>query len=459
MSQTKTKDGASAKGGQQEAPQSGPYQRRKFTIFRTFLRWSVLGIAMGLFAGAVGSGFHYALKTATNLRENLPWLLYFLPVAGVLIVAIYRFFGRKHDRGTNLCFPAVRDGAPIPLGQAVCIIFGTILTHLCGGSSGREGAALQVGGSVASFVGNKLKLDDEERRLMVLCGMSACFSALFGTPIAAAVFALEMISVGTFFYSALLPCMLSSLTAQLLAGALGNEATTITAVMPVPSASTLALTVVLAIAAAGLSHAFCMIMLYTGKLYKKVFRNSYLRIFIGGLLVVGITLLIGDQRYSGAGMELIERAFTIHSDWWIFILKLLLTAITLGAGFKGGEIIPALCVGATFGSAAAQLLALSPALGAAVGMLAVFCGVTNCPITSMLIGIELFGADGLSFFGIAVAVSYLISGYTGLYSEQRILYSKVRPHYIDRRIGDRRPTALSEKLSRAEDTEKKAAEK
>ncbi len=459
MSQTKTKDGVSVKGGQQEAAQASPFQRRKFTIFRTFLRWSVLGIAMGLFAGAAGSGFHYALKLADSLRENLPWLLYFLPVAGILIVAIYRFFGRKHDRGTNLCILAVRDGTPIPLGQAVCIIFGTILTHLCGGSSGREGAALQIGGSVASFVGNKLKLDEEERRLMVLCGMSACFSALFGTPIAAAVFALEMISVGSFFYSALLPCVLSSLTAQLLSGALGNEATTITAALPALSVSKLALTVVLAVAAAGLSHAFCMITLYTGKLYKKAFRNSYLRVLVGGLLVVGITLLIGDQRFSGAGMELIERAFTIHSDWWIFILKLLLTALTLGAGFKGGEIIPALCVGATFGSAAAQLLTLSPALGAAVGMLAVFCGVTNCPIAAMLIGIEMFGADGLPFFGTAVAVSYLISGYTGLYSEQKILYSKVRPHYIDRRIGDRRPTTLSEKLRRTEDAEPEAAEK
>lgn len=458
MAQNNTTTDAALQSGQAETKQNGAVQRRKFTIFRTFLHWSVLGIAMGLFAGTIGSGFHLALKIVTNLRANLPWLLYFLPVAGLLIVGIYRFFGLKRDRGTNYCISCVRDGTAIPLGQAVCIIFGTILTHLCGGSSGREGAALQIGGSVASFVGKKFKLDAEQERLMVLCGMSACFAALFGTPTAAAIFVLELISVGRIYYSALLPCIFSSVTAYLVSQAFGTEALSFSFTMPELSAPKLMLVAVLAVLCAGLSHFFCTTMRYTQKAYKKFLRNPYLRMLVGGLLVVGITLLIGSQKYSGTGVEVIMRSFQVHAKWWEFLLKLLLTALTLGAGYKGGEIIPAFFVGATFGSAVAELLALSPAVGAAVGMLAVFCGVTNCPFASLVIGVEMFGADGLAFYAVAIAISYLVSGYTGLYGEQRILYSKVRPHYIDRRIADRRPSKLS-KTFFAEEEKDAPAEK
>lgn len=418
-------------------PQNLP-QRRLFTIFRTFVRWLFISLFIGLLVGGLGIAFHFSIKLVTNLRSNLPWLLYLLPVAGVAVIGLYRFFGLRHDKGTNLCLLAVRENEPISLRQAICIFLGTVLTHLCGGSAGREGAALQIGGSVSDFIGRKLKLDEEDRRIILMCGMSACFSALFGTPVGATILALEIVNVGVLHYSALLPCIIASVSARMLAATVGVHPLTAVVALPSVTVSSVARIGLLAVVCAGLSYLFCIAIKSSGKAYRKLLPNAYLRAAVGGVLVVLVTLALRTRIYNGGGIDIIQNAFTAHAGWQEFILKLVLTALTLGAGFKGGEIIPGLFVGATFGSAAAELLALSPSVGAAVGMLAVLCGITNCPIASLFIGVELFGGGGLVFYAISVAVAYLLSGYTGLYSEQRILYSKIKPRYIDRRIGDTR---------------------
>ena len=313
---------------------------------------------------------------------------------------------------------------------------GTVLTHLTGGSAGREGAALQLGGCISGSLGRLLKLNDKDERIITMCGMSAGFSALFGTPLAAAVFAMEVESIGVMYYAALVPCVLAALIANLVSSLLGVASTayTLTAV-PGLSAVTLLQVIGLGVLCGALASLFCRAMRLGGKLYGKL-SNPYLRVALGGVLVVALSLLEGSGDYNGAGMPVIAAALTGSAVPWAFVLKILFTVLTLGAGFKGGEIVPCFFVGATFGCVAAPLLGMDAGFGAALGMVAVFCGVTNSPMTSILLSYELFGGQGVALMALGVSVSYLLSGYSGLYKEQKILYSKTSPTFIDRKSGD-----------------------
>lgn len=399
-----------------------------------FLRWTALAVAIGLVVGLAGTLFGFGLHEVTALREKWPWLLYLLPLGGVTIVGLYR--GSKYPDGgsTNSVFLAVRENKPMPLRTAPLIFVSTLLTHLLGGSAGREGAALQLGGSIAGAVGQKLGLDDKDIRVFTMCGMSAAFSALFGTPLAAAVFSLEVINVGRMYYAALVPCVLSALAGSWLAGTLGLAPTAFTlaetaAVTPLSMLQVLALGVLFAL----LSALFCVVLHRAGHLYAKLLPNPYLRAAAGGAVVILLTLVFQTRDYNGAGENVLRSAMAGEALPWAFALKLLFTAATLGAGFKGGEIVPVFFTGATFGCVAAPLLGLPGGFGGALGMVSVFCGVTNCPIASVFLAVELFGGEAVPLFALSCAVSYMLSGYFGLYSEQKILYSKFRAELIDRK--------------------------
>ena len=405
-----------------------------------FLRQAAFAVGIGLLVGAVGVAFHYGIDLATHLRQLYPWLICLLPLGGLAIVLLYQVCGMEKDQGTNLVLVAVREHEPMRLRTAPLIFLSTILTHLVGGSAGREGAALQLGASISSKIGHVLGFPPERGRILTVCGMSAAFSALFGTPLTAAVFALEVVHVGVMQYSALVPAVLSSLTGALLAGWLG-VAPTAYAVSGIPALSPLSLAqmVVLGGLCAGLSVFFCKVVHGAGHLYAKVLPDPRLRAVVGGLLMLGLSFLDGglsDQVYNGAGGNLVEAAVTGGGAGvmpWAFLVKLLFTALTLGAGFRGGEIVPTFACGATFGCTVAPLLGLSPSFGGAVGVAAAFCGVTNCPLSSLLLAVELFGGGGLPLFALAVAVSYRLSGYTGLYSEQQIVYAKHIPQQIEKK--------------------------
>ena len=267
---------------------------------------------------------------------------------------------------------------------------------------------------------------------MIMCGMSACFSAVFGTPMAAAVFSMEVISVGIMHYSALVPCVISSLTASMLARHFGAmpEVFPITD-LPALTALTVGQTILAAAAFAAISVIFCIALHLSEHTYKKYIANPYLRVFVGGLIVVLLTLLLHTNDYNGAGMPMIARCFEGAVPPWAFMMKIIFTAATLGAGFKGGEIVPSFFIGATLGCVIGPILGLPAALCAGCGMVGVFCGVTNSPITSLLISFELFGFEGMPYYLITIAVSYMLSGYYGLYSSQKIIYSKTRTEYID----------------------------
>ena len=398
----------------------------------SFVLWTLTGLIIGAAGGLIGTAFCFAIREASVLRNAYPWLVYFLPVGGLFIVWLYRLRG-MHPTDTNGVLLAIHTTGSIPTSTAPLIFVGTTITHLFGGSAGREGAALQLGGTLGYQLGRALHLDDKDTHLIVMCGMSSVFSALFGSPLTAAVFAMEVASVGILHFSAILPCLTASLTAAYIASALGAAAET----FPLGAAisftvGNVGIVVLIAIACAVLSIVYCIALRQGGKELGKLIPNSYLRVFLGGLSVVLLTILVGTRDYNGAGMDIIAAAMEGNARPEAFILKMLFTVLTMTTGYKGGEIVPAMFIGATAGCVIGNLFGLAPGLGAAVGLLGMFCGSLNCPISAVFLGVEMFGGANIQFYAIAAAVSYMLSANFGLYKEQKIVYSKIRPEFINR---------------------------
>ncbi len=395
----------------------------------TLLKWMVLGGVIGLVGGIIGSLFHIGVDTATQMRLAHPWVLYLMPVGGLAIVGLYRLT-RTEGKGTNDIIASVHFGEQVP-GLLVPVIFvSTVITHLCGGSAGREGAALQIGGGIGYQAGRLLRLGEKDLPLATLCGMSGVFAALFGTPLTATVFALEVISVGVLYYAGLVPCLTAALTGYLVSVLMGVPPTRFTVTVPGLEVRTMLLVMVLALLCAVVSILFCRGLHGVEHLLKRTLKNPYLRVAVGAAVLIGLTLLTNGD-YNGAGMEVIGRAIAGQADPWAWVWKLLFTAITIGCGFKGGEVVPSFFVGAAFGCVAAGWLGLPAGFGAAMGLVSVFCGAVNCPLASIILSVELFGSGDLLYFAMACSISYLISGYCGLYSSQTILYSKLRAEFIN----------------------------
>ena len=395
----------------------------------TLLKWMVLGGVIGLVGGIIGSLFHIGVDTATQMRLVHPWVLYLMPVGGLAIVGLYRLT-KTEGKGTNDIIASVHFGEQVP-GLLVPVIFvSTVITHLCGGSAGREGAALQIGGGIGYQAGRLLRLGEKDLPLATLCGMSGVFAALFGTPLTATVFALEVISVGVLYYAGLVPCLTAALTGYLVSVLMGVPPTRFTVTVPGLEVRTMLLVMVMALLCAVVSILFCRGLHGVEHLLKRTLKNPYLRVAVGAAVLIGLTLLTNGD-YNGAGMEVIGRAIAGQADPWAWVWKLLFTAITIGCGFKGGEVVPSFFVGAAFGCVAAGWLGLPAGFGAAMGLVSVFCGAVNCPLASIILSVELFGSGDLLYFAMACSISYLISGYCGLYSSQTILYSKLRAEFIN----------------------------
>ena len=303
--------------------------------------------------------------------------------------------------------------------MAPLIFVATFLTHLLGGSAGREGAALQLGGSLGSDIGRLLKLSEDDRRTLTMVGMGALFAALFGTPLTATVFVMEVLCMGHMVYSSFVPCIVASLTAFGVSLLLHMEPEGYTLAV-VPGLNWLSALQVTGLAAlcAVLSVIFCAVMHVSGHCFKKWMKNPYVRAIAGGAAIIALTLLVGTRDYNGAGAQVIERAIEGQARPQDFLLKLIFTAITLGCGYKGGEIVPTFFVGATFGCVVGPLLGMNPGFAAAIALVATFCGNTNCPVASVFLGIELFGGQAVPLFALACAVSYMLSGYSSLYHKQ-----------------------------------------
>lgn len=399
-----------------------------------FIKWTAISCVIGLSAGFVGTMFGLGITWAGNFFNSHTWSIFLLPVSGVIIIWLYRTFHEDKNQGTNMVIEAISSNEKITIATAPLIFTGTILTHLSGGSAGREGAALQLGGSLGGLFGSVLQLDEKDKKIAVMCGMSACFAALFGTPLAAGVFAMEVVSIGVLYYAALVPCLFASFIGAGIAGKLGlaGEHFVIGAI-PEFQLDSAAFIVLLGMLCAMVSVLLCIVLHGSERLYRRYIPNPYLRILAAGGLLIILTFLAGSRDYNGGGIALIERSIDGGVPYEAFLIKMLFTAVTLGAGFKGGEIVPTLCVGATFGSAVGMLLGVSPALCAACGMAALFVGVTNCPIASVLLAFEMFGFEAMPYFSLIIAVSFTLSGYYGLYSSQKFVYSKIRTEFINRK--------------------------
>ena len=390
-----------------------------------FAKWTALGILMGAVGGCLGAAFHHALHFVTHLRLEHTWLVLLLPIGGLLTVGWYRLLKLKRNRGTNEIIDAVLDGEELKPQIAPGIFGAAVLTHLFGGSAGREGAALQLGGSAASLLSKFFGLKRHSRRVLIMAGMSSVFAGLFGTPLTAALFCMEFESVGMIFSPALLPCYLAAFTASSVSSLLGVHAEGhLLETAAVLNLGNLWAYLLLAILISILGAIMVRIFHGAEHLSAHHVENPWARIAIGGVIIAALTYLVGDHRFNGAGMDMALQAVQGHADWYSFLLKMLFTAITLAAGFKGGEIVPTFCIGATFGCLVGGLLGLDAGLCGALGLVGLFCCATNSPLASIVLSIEMFGGANLHLFALVCVICFVLSGHSGLYASQIIQFDK-----------------------------------
>ena len=396
-------------------------------------KWIVLACITGVIVGLVGVVMVKGINFVTELRGEHSWLIFLMPVAGVISVLLYKITGREKDSGTNAVLSAIRNQNQIHFRTAPLIIISTILTHLVGGSSGREGAALQFGGSLGESISKVLRFNEKDKTTLIMCGMSAAFSAVFGLPLSAVIFPIEVVSVGIMYYSALVPCTVAALVAHEVALFCGVQA--VPYKLPDVGSVTVkgvVVTVILAILCAVISMVFCQLLHSTQHLLEKTIRNKFIRIIAGSIVLIGLTMIFGTD-YNGIGGNVILNAVEKgEAVPWAFILKMVFTVITLSIGFKGGEIVPSFFIGATFGAVVGHIAGFSPELCASLGLVGVFCGVTNCPLASLMIACEMFTFERAEYYLIVVGITYLISGYKSLYSSQKIVYSKTEPTFVNK---------------------------
>ncbi len=398
----------------------------------TLLKWCVVSSLVGIIGGTIGSIFHLSIDYVTELRAELNWLVYLLPIGGLIITFLYSLSKKYGAMDTNRVFEAVKTDEKVPFVMAPLIFVSTVITHLLGGSAGREGAALQLGGSIGGTVGKAFRLNNKDMHIVVMAGMSGVFAALFGTPVTAIIFAIEVVAVGVMYTAALVPCAISALVASQIALAFGLSPVKFeNVVFPAIGYGIVLKTAVLAVLCALVSILFCVAIKKSEHLMEKYIPNKYIRTVAGAALIIMLTLIAGCSDYNGAGMNIITNAISGNAKPEAFILKIIFTAITISAGFKGGEIVPAFFIGSTFGCFAGGLLGLDAGFAAAVGFVAVFCGVVNCPIASVMLAMEVFGGNSMLLFVLVCGLSYMMSGYFSLYKSQKIIYSKLEDKLIN----------------------------
>ena len=400
---------------------------------RYMVHWTVFALVTGAVGGFLGGIFSRCIHVVTAFRSAHSWGIFLLPAAGVVIVFLYHITGEEKNRGVNMVLASISARDKVTMATGPLIFASTILSHLGGASVGREGATLQLGGWLGSRFGELIHLDEKDERTAIMCGMSAVFAAMFGTPVAAAVFCIEVISVGVFYYSSLIPCVFSAFIGASVGKLMGAEEES-WRILSVPdfSIKLLLQSVLLGILCAILAIIMIVAIHSSEKYAKRFLPNPYVRVLVTSGIFIALTLLLHTTKYTGAGGVLIDEAMKENVDPPAFFLKLIFTCICIAGGFRGGEIVPTLSIGASFGALFSSLTGFPVSLGAACGMIALFSAATNCPIASLLIAMEMFRGDGLPYFTVTVALAFVLSGYYGLYGTQRFIYSKTKNEYIDR---------------------------
>ncbi|MGL4582453.1 MAG: chloride channel protein [Flavobacterium sp.] len=390
------------------------------TLISLFIKWGFIAILVGTAIGSVSALFLYLLELVTEIRIEHSYLLYGLPIGGLGVGLLYHYYGGDANKGNNLIIEEYHTPVKtIPFKMFPLVLIGTLITHLFGGSSGREGTAVQMGGTIADQFTKLFKLDPQDRNILLLMGVSAGFASVFGTPIAGIFFAFELMLFKKFNTKAILPVIITAYISHYICILWGINHTVYTVdVLPSYSLTTLA-----SISLAGIFFGLtAYLFIHSTKLWNKLFTNLILypplRPFIGAIIFIILILLIGSTDYLGLGVPMIVNSFTHQTGWSVFLLKILFTSLTLGAGFKGGEVTPLFFIGTTLGSFISVYLGLPVSLMAALGFVAVFAGATKTPIACTFMGIELFGIEYAILLALACFIAYIVSGKQSVYSSQ-----------------------------------------
>jgi H+/Cl- antiporter ClcA len=444
-----------------------------FRIFNHLLRWTLLTIPVAIAIGGVVAFFLWLLNWAIHFRFAHPWLLYLLPLAGVLIHVVYKLYGKSSEKGNNLIMDEIHEpGGGVPKRLAPLVLGSTIISHLFGGSVGREGTAVQIGGSIAGFFGRMFGLNEKDMRTVLITGVAAGFGAVFGTPLAGTIFAIEVLAIGRLQYDAIIPCIIASIFADQTVALCGIHHTVyhIDPFVTKPPIQFfnihfdyfLLAKIILASVLFGLTSYFFAELAHGIKnLALKLIKITWLIPVTGGLIVIAMVLITGRQDYLSLGVDpqfadsvTIPSAFHAGGAFtFSWLWKIVYTSVTLGTGFKGGEVTPLFYIGATLGNTLSQVLDAPVGLFAALGFIAVFAGATNTPLACTFMGIELFGSQYALYFAVACFTAYFFSGHSGIYSAQRIAIPKIfDPDYSDETsIGQsisRRRKQLNRRLAR-----------
>ena len=404
-------------------------QKSKYTAFATtFTTWILFGCIIGVVAGSASAMLLNVNDFVTKVREKNPFLLFLLPLGGVVIGFLYNYFGKDSGKGNELIIEHInKEEGIIPLRMGPIVFISTFITILLGGSTGREGAAIQMGTSIAEGVNRLFRINKVDRRLLIISGISGGFGSAFGMPLAGALFGMEVLAVGKIRYDAIVPCFVSSFVGHLTTMAWGVKHDHFE-IKSVPG-----LTPETFIKVFFISIAFCAAgVLYTQlrhgvqNISMKYLKNPMLRGLVGGLIIVALAYLIGSRDYLGRGLPMLEKAFKGPVPYYAFFAKLIFTAVTMGSGFRGGEVIPLFFVGATLGNTLSVLLNLPTSFLAGLGLIAVFSSVANAPISCLLMSMELFKGKGIEYFLMAIVICYVFSGHHGIYVAQEIYEPKSR---------------------------------
>lgn len=419
------------------------------SILLHLLKWTLIALPIAAFVGSVVALFLGLLERATQYRFAHEWLLYCLPLSGVLIWVLYKWAGKNAEAGNNLILDEIHEpGGGVPIRMAPLVLITTIITHLFGGSAGREGTAVQIGGSLSGMIGKWFRLDKDETKIVLMCGVAAGFGAVFGTPLTGAVFALEVVYIGKMNYKALLPCLMAAVLADIVCSMWGIHHTQYHIAFKDTYSSLFSfihfdVLLMLKVIGAGVFFGFVSLLFSEFTHSVKNVSSRFIKLpwlipVVGGCIIILLTFILGSKDYLGLGVSNPDpNAVTILNCFnaggahtWSWLWKLIFTGITLGMGFKGGEVTPLFFIGAALGNTLGVISGAPVDLMAGLGFIAVFAGATNTPIACTLMGIELFGGEYALYYAIACFTAYYFSGHTGIYSSQRLAVRKDQSNSI-----------------------------